>query len=64
MDGLEELEGSNTRGDLEEYREILEFLARETNVETIVGADLMKSIFSGDPGVFVGVGNCLVTTRT
>jgi len=63
MDGLEELEGSNTRGDLEEYREILEFLARETNVETIVGADLMKSIFSGDPGVFVGVGNCLVTTR-
>ena len=63
MDGLEELEGSNTRGDLEEYREILGFLARETNVETIVGADLMKSFFSGDPGVFVGVGNCLVTTR-
>ena len=63
MDGFEELEGCNERGDFEEYREILEFLARETNVETVVGADLMKSIFSGDPGVFVGVGNCLVTTR-
>jgi hypothetical protein len=63
LDGLEELENCNAHGDFEEYREILDLLARETNVEVIVGADLMKSIFSGDPGVFVGVGNCLVTTR-
>ena len=29
----------------------------------ITGAELMRSIFSGYPGAFVGVGNCLVTTR-
>ena len=63
LDGLEEIENCNVRGDFEEYREILEMLARENNVDVIIGADLMKSIFSGDPGVFVGVGNCLVTTR-
>ncbi len=65
LDGLEELEksGENIRGDLEEYRNVLELLAREKNVQVISGVDLIKSIFSGNPGVFVGVGNCLVTTR-
>ena len=38
-------------------------LAREKNVAIISGAELIKSIFSGNPGVFVGVGNCLITTR-
>ena len=63
LDGLEELCGCNENGDLEEYREFLELLAREKNADLIVGAELMRSIFSGNPGVFAGVGNCLVTTR-
>ena len=29
----------------------------------ICGTDLMRSIFSGFPGAFVGVGNCLVSLR-
>lgn len=63
LDALEELPGCNDGGVLEEYRAILELVAREKNVHVISGVDLMKSIFSGNPGVFVGVGNCLVTTR-
>ena len=63
LDGLEELDGCNGNGDLEEYRTVFETLAREKNVDVISGVELMKSIFSGNPGVFVGVGNCLVTTR-
>ena len=63
LDGLEELEGCNGNGDLEEYRAVLEALAREKNVDVISGVELMRSIFSGNPGVFVGVGNCLITTR-
>ncbi len=63
LDALEELPACNDGGVLEEYRTILELVAREKNVHVITGVDLMKSIFSGNPGVFVGVGNCLVTTR-
>ena len=63
LDALEELPACNDGGVLEEYRAILEMVAREKNVHVISGVDLMKSIFSGNPGVFVGVGNCLVTTR-
>ena len=63
LDGFEELAGCNKNGDLEEYRDFFELIARRTDVEIISGADLMKSIFSGQPGAFVGVGNCLVTTR-
>jgi hypothetical protein len=63
LDGLEELPMCNDGGVLEEYRTILELVAREKNVHVISGVDLMKSIFSGNPGVFVGVGNSLITTR-
>lgn len=63
LDGLEELDGCNQNGDLEEYRAFFDVLARRENVDVITGAELMKSIFSGYPGAFVGVGNCLVTTR-
>lgn len=63
LDSLEELQGANGNGDLDEYREFFDMLAREKNVAIISGAELIKSIFSGNPGVFVGVGNCLVTTR-
>lgn len=63
LDGLEELPECNRNGDLEEYREIFDLLTRRADVDVISGADLMRSIFSGYPGAFVGVGNCLVTTR-
>lgn len=63
LDGLEDLPECNKNGDLEEYRTFFEMLVKEKNVEVISGVELMKSIFSGNPGVFVGVGNCLVTTR-
>ncbi len=63
LDGLDELDGCNKNGDLEEYRDFFDLLARRAEVEIISGVDLMKSIFSGYPGAFVGVGNCLVTTR-
>lgn len=63
LDGLEEIAGCNANGDFEEYRIFFDLLTRKKNVEIISGAELMNSIFSGNPGVFVGVGNCLVTTR-
>ena len=63
LDGLETLAGCNKNGDLEEYRDFFELIARRSEEEIISGADLIKSIFSGYPGAFVGVGNCLVTTR-
>ncbi|MBQ8685040.1 MAG: hypothetical protein IJ514_02570 [Clostridia bacterium] len=62
LDGLEEIDGCNQNGDLEEYRALFDTLARK-DVEIISGVALMKSIFSGYPGAFVGVGNCLITTR-
>lgn len=63
LDGLDELPDCNKNGDLEEYREIFELLMRKPDIQIICGADLMRSIFSGYPGAFLGVGNCLVTTR-
>ena len=63
LDGLEELPDCNANGDLEEYREIFDLFARRADVDVITGADLMKSIFSGYPGAFVGVGNCIVSLR-
>ena len=63
LDGLEDLPDCNRNGDLEEYREIFELFNRRTDVDVICGADLLRSIFSGHPGAFVGVGNCLVTIR-
>ncbi len=62
LDGLEEIAGCNKNGDLEEYRDFFDLVARKNNVEIISGVELMKSIFSGYPGAFVGVGNTLVTT--
>ncbi len=63
LDGLEDLPDCNKNGDLEEYRDFFELIARKESVEIISGAELMRSIFSGYPGAFVGVGNCLVTTQ-
>ncbi len=63
LDGLEELDGCNKNGDLEEYRNIFDSIARQPNIEVITGADLIKTIFSGYPGAFVGIGNCLVTAQ-
>lgn len=63
MDGIESLDGCNRNEDLEEYRDVIDLLARRDNVELIAGVELTKSIFSGYPGAFVGIGNCLVATR-
>ena len=63
LDGLESIEGCNANGDLEEYRAIFDLFPRRSDVDVITGVDLMKSIFSGYPGAFVGVGNCLVSLR-
>lgn len=63
LDGLERIEGCNVNGDLAEYREIFDLFTRRSDVDVITGVDLMKSIFSGYPGAFVGVGNCLVSLR-
>ncbi len=63
MDGVEGLEGCNRNQDLEEYRAAMELLSRREDVDLITGVDLTKSIFSGYPGAFVGIGNCLVATR-
>ncbi|MBE5747902.1 MAG: hypothetical protein E7352_07005 [Clostridiales bacterium] len=63
LDGLERIDGCNVNGDLEEYREIFDLFKRNADVDVITGVDLMKSIFSGYPGAFVGVGNCLVSLR-
>lgn len=63
MDDIESLEGCNRNEDLEEYRNMVDLLARKDSVELIAGVELTKSIFSGYPGTFVGIGNCLVATR-
>jgi hypothetical protein len=63
LDGIETLDGCNKNEDLEEYRAVMDLLARRESVELIAGVELTKSIFSGYPGAFVGVGNCLVSTR-
>ncbi len=63
LDGIENLEGCNRNQDLEEYRAVIEILARREDLDIITGVDLTKSIFSGYPGAYVGVGNCLVATR-
>ena len=63
LDGLEELEESNVNGDLAEYRAIFDLLMRRSDVQIITGVDLTRSIFSGFPGAFLGIGNCLVSIR-
>ena len=63
LDGFDGLPDCNHGGDLEEYREIFELIRRREDVDIISGVDLTKSIFSGYPGAFVGLGNCLVSLR-
>lgn len=63
LDGLENLEGCNQNGELSEYTNLIELLSRRESVQVITGVELTKSIFSGYPGAFVGVGNCLIATK-
>lgn len=63
LDSLEELGESDRNSDLEEYRNIFDLFTRREDVDVICGTELMRSIFSGYPGAFVGVGNCLVSLR-
>lgn len=63
LDGVEELQGFNGSGDLEELRAVIELLAHREDVDVLCGVDLVGSIFKGYPGAFVGIGNCLVTAE-
>ncbi len=63
MDGIEELENCNQNGDLAEYRKVFEMVSMQEDIELITGVDIVKSIFSGYPGAFVGIGNALVATQ-
>ena len=63
LDGLEELPDCNVNDELKEYMDLFAWLTRRPNIEIISGVNLMKSIYSGCPGAFVGIGNCLITTR-
>jgi len=59
LDGLEELQ-TQEDGLLEIYKPFIE-KTYGTGVGVITGVDLLKSIFGGYPGAFVGIGNCLIT---
>ena len=59
LDGLEQVTGEQN-GLLEAYQPFVE-ITRGTDVTLITGVDLLKSIYKGYPGAFVGIGNCLVT---
>lgn len=61
LDGLEDLTDANRNNDLAEYRAFFDMLMRRSDAEVICGADLIRSIFEGCPGGFIGIGNCLVT---
>ncbi len=64
LDGLDELKDCNKNNDLEVYRQIYELAMRREDVQFITGVDVAASIFSGYPGAFLGIGNCLVTVRS
>ena len=64
IDGIESLTKSALLNDLENYRNLLDYLTLKQKVDVITGVDLMQSIFSGNPGVFVGFGNCLITVQS
>ena len=63
LDGLEDLEDCNKNGDFEEYRSIFDLFMRREDIDVITGIDMKKSIFSGYPGAFAGIGNCFISTR-
>jgi hypothetical protein len=62
LDGLENLPDIRRDGYLQPYKMCFDVTAY-SGVEVIAGAELRESIFSGSPGAFVGIGNCLVTTK-
>ena len=59
LDGLELLGGETDRENLACYRPFFEAVGA-SGIEIITGVDLSKTIFSGYPAAFVGLGNCLV----
>ena len=60
LDGLEDLPDDTKQGTFEIYRPFLEAVGT-SGVEIITGVELRNSIYAGYPGVFVGVGNALIT---
>ncbi len=60
LDGLEDLPDDAKQGTFESYRPFFEAVGT-SGIEIITGVELRNSIYAGYPGVFVGVGNALVT---
>ena len=60
LDGLEDLPDDPKQGMFESYRPFFEAVGT-SGIEIITGVELRGSIYAGYPGVFVGVGNALVT---
>lgn len=61
LDGIEAMTDGDTA--LVSYRPFLDTVG-VSGVEIISGVNLQNTAFSGYPGGFVGVGNCLVTTAS
>jgi hypothetical protein len=63
LDGLEDV--IENKGEKQSFACFKPFfdVVGASGVELVTGVDLEKSIFSGYPGAFVGVGNCLVSLR-
>ena len=62
LDGLEELPDILGGGMTDSYKACFDAVGA-SGVEIVTGVDLLNSIFSGYPGAFVGIGNCLVTPK-
>lgn len=61
-EGLETLQGAVYNDVTDPYAKCLE-VVRGYSCEVITGLNLSESIFAAGPGAFVGIGNCLVTTK-
>ncbi len=62
LDGLENLPDVPANGLLSPYQSCFDTVGA-SGTEVITGAELLKSIFGGFPGAFVGIGNCLVSVK-
>ncbi|MBQ9729669.1 MAG: hypothetical protein IJV80_02540 [Clostridia bacterium] len=60
VDGLELLAGASEDKLLKNYTAVIEKTAG-TEIEVLTGVEMEKSAFSGNPGVFVGAGNALLS---
>lgn len=62
-DGLEEVEGLAFDDVTEPYLTCLQAVGQSCS-EVIAGLNMTDSVYSGFPGAIVGIGNCLVSTKS